>query len=146
MIKHTVTAENAPKIHQWFAERGGIAVWASINLSNPGASWTTPATDPVGAPATKPTWEAESTPTLITDPADVEVVVPKEVKRFRVGVRVSNGGLQLKVTDAGTRKIRAAVAKAGDDAWHEFDYDTQEAVIYVPGSKVPLPDWMGART
>ena len=62
---------------------------------------------------------------------------------------MSSQGLSLKVTDGGTRRIRAAVAKAADNAadhlaWYEFDYQTQEAIIYVHGTSQSLADWMAA--
>jgi len=31
--------------------------------------------------------------------------------------------------------------KAGDDAWHEFDYATQEALIFAPDRTLPIVDW-----
>ena len=139
---HRITADNATRIKTWFAERGGIAVWPSVNLSNPGASWTTPAYDPHGNTTTKPTWEAASTPSrIITDPAEVVVDVPKLVKRFHIGVRRGAQGFMLKVTDRGTRRIHREVEKAGEHAWYAFDYCTQEALIFVPGETVALTEW-----
>jgi len=41
MEKHIVTPEHATKMLGWLQTRGGIAVWPSVNLSNPGASWST---------------------------------------------------------------------------------------------------------
>jgi hypothetical protein len=142
MDPHIVRAEDAAKIAQWLDSRGGIAIWQSINLSNPGASWTTPAKTEDGQPYPKPTWEASNAPErIITSPADVIVSVDKEVKRFRVGVRMGSQGMSLKVTDGGTRRIRRAVIKAGDGAYHVFDYETQEAVIMAPATTTPLLDW-----
>jgi hypothetical protein len=124
------------------ATRGGIAQWPSVNLSNPGASWSTPAlTD--GKPTPKPNWQCSNEPSqIVTDAAEVMVEVPKEVKRFRVGVRRGSEGFTLKVTDGGTRRIRKECAKAGEHSWYEFDYDTQEAVIYVPEKRVPLTEFL----
>jgi len=90
----------------------------------------------------RPNWQAASEPErIITSVDDVVVSVDKEVKRFRVGVRLSGNGMMLKVTDGGTRRIRAAVAKAGEGAYHTFDYETQEAVIMAPEKTVPLAEW-----
>ncbi len=137
---HHCDPENAGKFKAWIATRGGVAVWRSINLSNPGGSWSTPALAADGGPMRKPTWEAESAPSrIITDPAEILVTVPREVKRFHVAVRRSS--MSLKCTDGATRKIRAAVDKAGDKAWYEFDYGTQEAVILVPDREVTLDQW-----
>ena len=132
MDKHVCVPEHAQKMLDWLANRGGIAVWRSVNLSNPGASWSTPAD--VG----KPTWEAGGAPErIITDVDDVVVSIDKEVKRFHVGLR--RAGTMIKVTDGGSRRIRAAVARAGDGAYHLFD--GREAVIMAPESTVPLREW-----
>ena len=81
-------------------------------------------------PYPKPTWEADLKPErVITSPDDIEVFTAKEHKRFRVGIRRGDQGFVMKVTDGGTRRIRSEVAKAGDGAYYEFDYETQEAVI-----------------
>jgi hypothetical protein len=145
--RHAIQLSDAGRIANWFATRGGIRVWESINLSNPSGSWTTPATKEDGSEATKPTWEAGSWSRLITDPAEVDVITAKEVKRFHVAVRMGDQGLSCKVTDGGSRRIRAEVAKAEEKysvpAWHEFDYaDYNNAVILVEAEKVPLPDFL----
>jgi len=138
--KHTCAPENASKMIDWIANRGGVAVWRSINLSNPGASWSSPACNVDGTPTAKPSWQADNQPhRIITDPHDIVVIPGREVKRFRVGLR--QAGLSVKLTDGATRKVHAAVAKAGDGAWYAFDYETQEAVIYVPDNPVSLADW-----
>lgn len=137
--KLQIRPEQAARFREWLRDRGGIAVWRSANLANPGASWSTPALQPDGTPTPRPTWEAEDRPSrIITDPAEVEVVEPKEVKRFYVAVRRGSQGLSLKLTDGASRKVRAAVEKAGPEAWYSFDYFTQEAVILVPGTVGPL--------
>lgn len=142
MNKHTIVEANVSKILDWFANRGGLAVWQSINLSNPGASWTGPLNDADGKPSTKPNWQCGNEPVcVITDPADVVVEVPKEVKRFHVAIRMGSQGMSYKLTDGSSRRVRAAVAKAGDGAWYEFDYGTQEAVIYVAGDSKPLTEY-----
>lgn len=139
--KLTVSPENAAKFLEWLKTRGGLAIWRSIDLSDPGASCTTPVNGPDGRPVTKPHWKyAEKPERIITDPSEVEVVTPREVKRFRIAVRMGRQGFSLKLTDASTRKVRAACAKAGDDSWYEFDYETQEAIVFVPGKKVPLSE------
>ena len=142
MEKHICAPENAQKFMAWLQTRGGLAIWRSVNLSNPGASWTSPVNAPDGTPVKKPCWEAEETPSrIITDPAEVEVVVEKEVKRFHVAVRRGANGFMLKCTDASSKKIRRAEEKAGPLAWHRFDYETQEAVIFVPDRTVPLLEY-----
>lgn len=54
--------------------------------------------------------------------------------------------MQIKCTDAATRRIRAEVAKAGDGAYYVFDYATQEAVIMKPESQVSLLEFLETRT
>jgi len=126
----------------WLGYRGGVAVWKSIDLSHPELSWSTPAKREDGEPATKPTWRAADKPhRTITNPEEIVVVTRREVKRFRVAVRVGHG-LTINVTDAGSRRIRREVEKAGDDASYEFDYFSQEAIITVPDQKVPIAEYM----
>lgn len=138
--KHRCSPEHAAKFRNWLATRGGLLIWKSVNLSNPGASWTTPALTDDGKPYAKPTWQAESTASRhITSDADVEVIVPREVKRFHVAVRAGNNRMSLKVTDGGSRKIRAAVDAAGEGAYYQFD--GQDVVILAPDKVVPLPQW-----
>lgn len=144
---HIVTPESAQRIAEWLDTRGGIAVWPSINLSNPGASWTTPVNNADGSPTTKPTWEAQNKPErVITNPAEVLVSKDVEVKRFHVGVRLGSQGMSYKVTDGGSRRIRSAVAKAGEGAYYVFDYGTQEAVIMKPESQVGLLEFLRRAT
>lgn len=140
--KHIVTAANAEKIWSWFQERGGIAVWPSVNLSNPGASWTTPLNDAEGKPTTKPTWQAANEPRAITDPAEVTVSLDTEVKRFHVAVRRGSQGFSLKLTDTSSQRVRNAEAKAGEGSYHVFDYETQEAIIMRPTKQFPLNEWI----
>lgn len=147
LAPHPIDPSNVDKIRMWLAERGGLALWRSINFSNIGASWTTPVNDEDGNPKGKPTWEAANEPErIITDPAEVVVAVPKEVKRFHVAIRQGSQGMTMKLTDGATRRVRAAVAKAGEGAWYEFDYGMQDAVIYVADKTVPLTEWKDEET
>lgn len=139
--QHSCLEENALTYLQWFRERGGIAVWPSVNLSKLGTSWTTPAQTTEGTPTPQPTQEADSKPSkVITDPALVKVLVPREIKRFRVAIRRSGNGIYLKCTEASTRRINAAVAKY-PGSWYVFDHGTQEAVILASDSERSLADW-----
>lgn len=131
----TIQPHNAAKIKEWMKSRGGIAVWRSINLSNPSGQWITP------ADASKPNWQADSTPEIITDPSQIQVERCKEVKRFHIALRHgSNNPFLIKLTDASTRKVNAACAKY-PDSHYGFDYSTQEAVIYVPETTTPLEEY-----
>ena len=140
--------EDAGKIHDWLLHRGGIFIWRSVNLSNPGASWTSPAQDSDGRPITKPNWQCHSVAERhITDIADVMVATAKDVKRFHVATRMGGNGMSIKVTDGGTRKIRAEVEKAKEKfhkpAWYEFDFCAEKnAIILIEDTVVPLSDWV----
>ena len=128
-------------MREWLLHRGGLAIWECLDLSDAGKTWTTPALSKDGKPTEKPHWAAGAVIATVTDPGQVVVTTPKEVKRFHVAVRMGANGLKIKLTDASGRKVRAACEKAGPEAWHEFDYDNQDAIIFVPGEKVPLKDW-----
>jgi hypothetical protein len=146
MTRHVIDHNNADRILDWMRTRGGILIWKSINLSNPALSWTTPALTEEGEPYSKPNWQSASSPDRhITDPSEVDVTTAVEVKRFHVGVRIGSQGLMAKVTDGGSRRIRAEVEKAeekyGKPAWHEFDYgDHNNAVIFVEGERMSLSE------
>lgn len=140
--KIQVSEADATKVLDWMLNRSGVVIWPSQDLSNLGKYWTGPRKNSDGTLATKPHWSCPEEPSRhITNLSEIEVCTYKEVKRFRVGVRPGSQGFSLKVTDGGTRKIRAAVAKAGEGACYEFDYFTQEAVILKPDKVVPLADW-----
>ncbi len=139
---HRCLPANAKIFMEWLTTRGGLALWRSINLSNPGLAWTTPATEADGTPKTKPSRQAANEPyRIITDPDEVVVDIPKEVKRFRIGIRKASQGMSLKVTDGDTRRIRKEVVKAQEqygEAWYEFDYILQEVIILVPEKTILL--------
>jgi len=150
--EHACSIENADKFAAWIKDRGGVAIWESVNLSDPGKSWSTPATIRKGdcqgqtgdeiIPYPKPTWQAADTPKIITDPALIEVYEPKEHKRFHVALRMGAQGLTLKCTDASSARIRREVKKAGEGAYYVFDYETQEAVIFATETIGSLKEWI----
>jgi len=142
-FEHECAAENAGKFLDWITNRGGVAVWESINLSNPGASWSTPALTPEGKPYSKPTWQAGNEPVkIVTDPDKIKVFTAKEVQRFHVGVRMGGQGLTLKVTDGGNRRIQKALVKHGEESFCQFDYEVQDAVIFVPEGEISLTEFV----
>lgn len=140
-------AANAAQILSWLKGRNGILIWESASLSDPGASITTPFLTAGGETARKPSWKMKDQPTRhITDVAEVDVTTAKEVKRFKVGLRMSGTGLAIKVTDAGSRRIRREVEKAkekyGKPAWYEFDYESEKnAVILIEDARIPLSQY-----
>lgn len=143
MDPHIVTAESASKVWNWLQTRGGLAIWQSQDLGNLGQSWTTPRLTVEGSPYGPPHWSCSREPQrIITDPAEVAVSVDQEVKRFHVAVRMGSQGLRIKCTDASSRRIRSAVEKAGKNAYHVFDYSTQEAVIFRQVSQKPIAEFI----
>ena len=150
MDPHECAEENAAKFASWIANRGGLLIWRSVNLCNPGQSWTSPALTEDGKPYPKPTWEAADTPERhITSVDDVVVYTSKVVKSFHVGVK-RGCGMGLVLTDAATRRVRSEVDKAskkhGKPAWYAFDYGAYEnAVILVEDASIPLAKWLETR-
>ena len=142
MKPHDITAEKAPLMLGWLKDRGGLAIWQSTNLNYP-MSWTCPVNDEHGQPKPKPYKVAADQPErIITSTDEVLVHTDHEVARFHVAVRMGRQGLQVKLTDASTAKVKKALEKAGDYAFHRFDYETQEAVIMAPdGQSLTLTQW-----
>ena len=141
--EHSCEERNAERFADWIENRGGVAVWESINLSNIEASWSTPALTKEEKPYEKPNWQCTAMPQkTITDPDKIEVIIPVEVKRFHVAVRIGGQGFSIKVSDGGTRRIHKEVEKAGEGAYYAFDYDDYDnAVIMKPGDSCSLTEW-----
>ena len=140
--RYKLSVESAIKVREWIRDRGGAQVFQSINMSDLGRRMLSPVRDKDGKLNGKPCWSMADKPERILIREDeCEVCFDREVKRFRVGIRWGAQGLTLKVTDAGTNKIRAAVEKAGGGAYYEFDYSTQEAIIMAPERTVFMEGW-----
>jgi len=137
----TINTDRASTIYSWITTRGGLAVWKSISLSDPGKQLLTPAlTD--AAPTPRPHWSVAETPEIYGPDRLPEIIVSvdEEVKRFHIALR--NTGLYIKLTDASSRKVRAEVARAGEGAYHAFDYSEQEAIIFRQVSTTPLSEYI----
>lgn len=145
----------AKQLWDWFKTRSGVLIWKSANLSNPVGEWFTPMFDAEGisniSNDRRPNWQCADistippNPVVMSNPNEVLVVIPKEVKRFRIALRRSGNGLSIKLTDHSSKRVHDETAKAKDkhgDAFYEFDYSTQEAVILVPAQEIPLPAYM----
>lgn len=143
--RHACIPENAPRFRDWIANRGGVAVWRSHDLSDPAKSFSTPARTVDGHPTPRPTWKVGSEPErIITSEAEVDVITWRELKRFRIAVRRGGQGLVLKLTDASSRRLWREIDKAsagGRESSYYFDYDAQEAVIEIEACRVPLDQW-----
>lgn len=142
-FKHSCTNHIASTFLDWIRNRGGVKVWTSVDLSDPGFSMSSPALTVEGLPYPKPHWKVGTDPMLVTNTDDIEVHCDKEVKRFHVAIRRGSQGLCFKCTDASSRRIRKEVDKAGEGAYYYFDYTAQEAVIMAPepGKSMSLTDW-----
>jgi hypothetical protein len=129
--------EAKEKFTKWIAERGGVMVWQNIDLSNCDAGDIyTPAFTEDGKEYDKPHWRV-SRKEVVSDLSRFRFVKElKEVKRFRVAVRMGDQGFSMKLTDGSTRRVRAACAKTkqqtGIEPYYRFDYETQECVIETP--------------
>ena len=132
----SINIKNYEKIKSWIETKNGVAVWNSINLSNPGGEWLTPYKNENGEIYTKPNWQCSNKPTIIiTSLSDIKVIKPKEIKRFPIAIRKSANGLMLKLTDHSSTKVKKAIKEAGEKSWYEFDYNTQEAIIFIPDNE-----------
>jgi hypothetical protein len=113
-------------------------------MSNLGQTFTTPLINEDRTPRTqKPHWAAGEIIRKITSADELEIVVGKEVRRFRVAVRMGSQGLSLKLTNAGSNKLRNVCAKVAEQygsSWYEFDYLTQEAVVFAPDQNLPFTE------
>jgi hypothetical protein len=140
---YEIHPDHAKKIAEWLAHRGGVLIWHSAKIGSV-QTLTTPALLVDGTPDTKPPhWSMKENPEHVTDIGQVFVVEPKEVKRFHVAVRMGGQGLCIKVTDEGSNRIRKELAKAGDNAWYEFDYcDYNNCIIFNEGKKTPLAQYI----
>lgn len=93
---------------------GGLALWGSANLSDPGRVAITGRLHE-GQPTAKPHWWCTDQPVRTSvDLADIDVVEDKVEKVVRVHIEMSSNGMMLKCTDASSRKVRAALKKLED--------------------------------
>ncbi len=162
--KFTVQCEesNAQKYWDWIQDRGGLAIWESQNLSNPGASWITPATIRQGdcegftnespdanviLPYPQPTWQAGKEPArLVIDPKQVGVYTAELYKAFRVGL--VGREMSLVLTSGAQRKVDKHMAeckeKHGDSFYRKGVLEIEGASmgIYYTKTIVPLDEWI----
>lgn len=99
-----VTTEELPRILDWIANRGGVAVWANLDLRSAGSKTFTPALTTTGEPTTRPGWQFAAEPLeIITDPAGVTAYTEHLWKAFPVSLR--RAGMVMKLTDGAQRKL-----------------------------------------
>lgn len=137
----TCVPENAERFAMWLKDRGGISLWKSLNLSNPGASWCTPALSEDGTDYPKPNWQTESTPALTVCDSDfVGVEIPQEFKRIKISLQ--QRGMKVVLTDGSTRKVTKALEEAGDGSFYTFEDEV--AIIWKVVGTVGLMEWLEA--
>lgn len=138
-----LTPAQAECVSEWFKTVRHVSYWENVDLSVGGGFYLTKATD---GEQVRPHWRAGPAPVLSIFSSDAFIVVSRvEVQRFRVGLRMGSQGFTVKLTDGASRRLRAALVKAGEGSKYHFDYETQEAVITVRGRTIPLKDWSLSR-
>lgn len=99
-----VSTEELPRILDWIANRGGVAVWSCLDLRSAGSKTFTPACQPDGKPSERPGWQFAPKPLeIITDPAHVTAYTEDLFKAFPVSLR--RHGMVMKLTDGAQRKL-----------------------------------------
>lgn len=148
---HETVAESAHQIWRWLQERGGIIVWESQDMGNPGQSVTTPYRSADGSPAGSPGWRYPTPTRHITDPADVVVLATRVLKT--VPVRISRAdGFRLIVANSSVDKLGRMVEKlrrehpTAVDIWWVPTGDILDhtADIVICDRTVPLADYIAA--
>jgi hypothetical protein len=148
MAAHIVTTENAAKIYQWLQERGGILVWQSHDLCDPGASVTTPAHGPDGAPTGSPGWKFPEPTRHITDPADVMVSEAEMLEEMDVTVMFQDG-LRLVITKGSERRANQRLSKLraanpGKEVWFTPSgrLDFPSVIFYRENAETPIVEFV----
>jgi hypothetical protein len=137
-----IDAGYAVRVSRWIEHCGGVAVWESGDLGQPGRSWLTPVSLTDGSPAQRPHWSADTRPQrVIAEPGQVVVVERREAKRLRIAVRPGYG-LGFRLTDASSKRLERALAETGEGAIYTFE--GSEAVVLAETSRTLLPAWLEA--
>lgn len=161
--KYTVQEENAGKIANWLATRGGILIWQSRDLGDPGKSVTTPYLTADGKLTDSPHWKFGGTPDRhIKSSDDVDVGTSRIVETFKVKLKGSRYG-KITVNDAGTRKLEsrlehwrqetgkdafytfASTGTASGDIVHAMTVGSDEINIHIEDRVVPLEEWLKSK-
>lgn len=137
-FKIEISKADAPRIADWLANRGGVAIWESLDLSDAGARTFTP------ADASRPSWQYADKPVdVVTQPSDVGVYSETLFKAFPVSLRRSNNGLAFKLTDSAQRKVDKAMAdcreKHGNAHYRKGVLEDKPASIGIYYATEPVP-------
>ena len=139
----SITKEQAQLVWTWVNERGGVAIWHSQDLGNL-TSVQTPRLTAEQAAVARPGWQYRNVPDhVVTEPAKIEVFEAVPVCSVRIGIK-RGSGLSMVLTDASSAKLKAALAKIGEGAYHVFDFNDKGqrvAVIKVPKTLGSLADY-----
>lgn len=105
-------ADHYPKFALWDAERGGILLWRSCDLSSAGRTWCTPAKTADGADTPKPHYAA-CDPTLMRL-ADMTFYKQELVSTHAIRTRIGSQGFSIKVSDTSTSAMNKRVTRLND--------------------------------
>lgn len=135
-FKIEISKADAPRIADWLANRGGVAIWESLDLSDAGARTFTPALTIDGIDTPRPSWRYADKPVeIVTQASDIGVYQEKLYKAFPVSLRRSSNGMMLKLTDNSQRKLDKHMQncreKHGDAFWKKEVLPTKIASMGV---------------
>jgi len=152
MSKINCRPENARKYKEWLASRGGLAVWDSKDFGNLGQSWVTPVNDQAGNPYGPPHWKCggpgSKPDRIVTNPADVVVVIDREVERFPI--KLKQDGMMIVLTKQSRDKVNKAKERIGKGSYHVFEdgslangllFGSDTCIIMAPEKVVPLMEF-----
>jgi hypothetical protein len=138
-FKIEIHERDRERILDWMANRGGVAIWSSLDLSRAGQRTFTP------ADATQPSWHFNTKPDeIVTDRADIGVYTETLFKAFPVSLRRSSSGMTLKLTDPSQRKVDRHMEQCHEkhgNAHYQKGVLTDKAAsigVYYAGEVVPL--------
>ncbi len=135
-----IDERHAVRVSRWIEQCGGVAIWGCLDLGDPSRQFFTPAKLTDGSPSGPPHWSAPKVPQrIVTNPAEVEVVTHREVKRIRIAIR-RGYGWGLKLTEVSSKRLRKALHEIGQGAVYVFEGN--EAILFSEVSRTPLPQWM----
>jgi hypothetical protein len=134
------------KFEDWIANRAGVQVWVSQNLSyDVGRLTFNPHKDAAGNVNTAtPHWSLKLQE-VVTDITRFRFVSGyRELERCKIAIQNRrNNTLMLELTSGSTNRVNKILAKLRDaghkEATFEFDYDKQEAVFQVPEWETSVP-------
>ena len=146
--EHECDEHNAAKFLDWIRNRGGVAVWQSVNLGNPGASWSGPMQQANGDPSSKPNWESDTKPASVhTDATKIGVYSAVLVETIPAKVKVN--GMQMVLTSGTTRRLTAALRRVekshGNSFYRKGSSMDPELYIFTSGPMVSLQEWADAQ-